>query len=115
MKLLRRDALRLLSGTLGAMIVAPLFAEAQSAKQSPPTASGEETPDPKLDPKRTKAILEQNQKDLKKDIQKLFQLASDLKDEAEKTDAINTLSLPLLKKTEEIERLARQIREKAKG
>jgi hypothetical protein len=115
MNLLRRDALKWLSGTLGAIIVAAFFAEAQSAKQAPVTASGEETPDPKLDPKRTKTILEQNQKDLKKDIEKLFQLATDLKDEVEKTDSINTLSLQLLKKTEEIERLARQIREKAKG
>ncbi len=116
MNLPRRDALKWVAGTLSAMALGASLVRGQAAsKQIPATASGEEPPDSKLDPKRAKSILEQNQKDLKKDIQKLFQLATELKDEAEKTDAINTLSLPLLKKTEEIERLARQIREKAKG
>ncbi|GAC1631574.1 MAG: hypothetical protein NVS9B14_03600 [Candidatus Acidiferrum sp.] len=104
-------------GAAGALIAGAAFGYAQvPAGQKPSaTASGEDTVDPKLDPKRAKTILEQNQKDLKKDIQKLFQLATDLKDEAEKTDAMNTLSVPLLKKTEEIEKLARQIRDKARG
>lgn len=112
----RRVAVKWMMGTLGAVSLATLFGAAQApSRQVPTTASGEDSPDPKLDPKRTKTILEQNQKDIKKDIQKLFQLANELKDEVEKTDAINTLSLSLLKKTDEIERLARQIREKAKG
>lgn len=112
----RRLALKGMMAALGVVSLATLFGAAQApSKQIPTTASGEEPPDPKLDPKRTKTILEQNQKDIKKDIQRLFQLATELKDEVEKTDAINTLSLPLLKKTDEIERLARQIREKAKG
>ena len=112
----RRDAVKWMLGTLGAMSFAARFGVAQTPlRQVPTTASGEDSPDAKLDPKRSKNVLEQNQKDIKKDIQKLFQLATELKDEVEKTDAINTLSLPLLKKTEDIEKLARQIREKAKG
>ena len=112
----RRKVMKGMMKTLGVVSFAALFGATRTpSQQTPTTASGEEPPDPRLDPKRTKTILEQNQKDIKKDIQKLFQLANDLKDEVEKTDAINTLSLPLLKKTEEIERLARQIREKAKG
>jgi hypothetical protein len=62
-----------------------------------------------------KAVLEQHQKDIKKDIEKLFDLAQDLKAEVEKTDATAVLSLSMLKKTEEIEKLAKQIREHAKG
>ncbi len=112
----RRGAMKGMAGTFAVASLATLFGAAGThSRQTPKTASGEEPSDPKLDPKRTKAMLEQNQKDIKKDIQKLFQLANELKDEVEKTDAINTLSLPLLRKTEEIERLARQIREKAKG
>jgi len=112
----RREALKAVFGSASAAMIFAAFALAQDpSRRSPTTASGEESPDPKLDPKRAKMILEQNQKDLKKDIQRLFQLATELKDEAEKTDAINTLSLPLLRKTEEIEKLARQIREKARG
>jgi len=62
-----------------------------------------------------KAVLEQHQKNIKKDIEKLFDLAQDLKAEVEKTDATAVLSLSMLRKTEEIEKLAKQIREHAKG
>jgi hypothetical protein len=63
----------------------------------------------------TKAVLEQRQKDMKKAVEKLFDLASELKADVDKTDATAVLSLAMLKKTEEIEKLARQIREHAKG
>jgi hypothetical protein len=63
----------------------------------------------------TKAVLEQHQKDIKKDIEKLYDLATELKTEVEKTDATTVLSLGMVKKAEEIEKLARQIKDHAKG
>ena len=63
----------------------------------------------------TKAILEANEKDIKKNIERLFQLVSDLKAEVEKTDSSQVLSLALLKKADEIEKLARDIKTRAKG
>jgi hypothetical protein len=63
----------------------------------------------------TKAVLEQHQKDIKKDVEKLFELATELKTEVEKTDATTILSMAMVKKTEEIEKLAKQIRDHAKG
>ena len=65
-------------------------------------------PDPKL-------ILEANQKEIKKNVEKLYELASELKAEVEKTDSVQVLSLALVRKTEEIERLAKEIRSRAKG
>jgi hypothetical protein len=65
-------------------------------------------PDPKL-------ILEANQKDIKRDVEHLYDLASELKAEVEKTDSVQVLSLTMLRKTEEIERLAKGIRSRAKG
>lgn len=62
-----------------------------------------------------KALLEQRQKDIKKDIEKLFDLATQLKAEVEKTDATTTLSLAMVRRAEEIEKLARQIKDNAKG
>lgn len=62
-----------------------------------------------------KTILEANQKDIKKNVEKLFQLASELKAEVDKTDEVKVLSVALLKKTEEIERLAHAIRSRALG
>ena len=62
-----------------------------------------------------KAVLEQHQKDIKKDIEKLYELATQLKTEVEKTDATSVLSLGMVKKAEEIEKLAKQIKDHAKG
>lgn len=62
-----------------------------------------------------KSILKENEKDIKKDIEKLYQLASDLKAEVEKTDSSLVLSIAMLRKAEEIEKLAREIKTRAKG
>jgi hypothetical protein len=62
-----------------------------------------------------KAVLEQHQKDIKKDIEKLYNLATQLKTEVEKTDATTVLSIGMVKKAEEIEKLAKQIKDRAKG
>jgi hypothetical protein len=62
-----------------------------------------------------KAVLEQHQKDIKKDIEKLYDLATQLKTEVEKTDATTVLSIGMVKKAEEIEKLAKQIKDRAKG
>jgi len=67
---------------------------------------------PKFD---AKATLEANKKDIKKDVEKLFQLASELKGEVEKSDSVQVLSLAMVKKTEEIEKLAKGIRLRAIG
>ena len=77
-----------------------------------PQVKDEDTDEPKLDPK---TMLEANQKDIKKNIERLFQLASELKAEVEKTDAVQVLSVAMIKKAEEIEKLAKGIRSRAIG
>jgi hypothetical protein len=72
----------------------------------------ESTPFP---PGSRKAALEENERGIKKKVEKLFQLATELKDEVEKTDSAKVLSLAMLKKAEEIEKLAKEIRSRAKG
>ena len=72
----------------------------------------EDTDEPKID---SKAMLEANQKDIKKSVERLFHLASELKAEVEKTDSVQVLSVPMLKKAEEIEKLAKSIRSRAIG
>jgi hypothetical protein len=71
--------------------------------------------DPNAPKPDTKAILEANEKDIKKNVERLYQLAGELKAEVEKTDSVHVLSLGMLKKTEEIEKLAKEIRSRAKG
>jgi hypothetical protein len=67
---------------------------------------------PKIDPK---PLLEANQKEIKKSVERLYDLASELKAEVEKTDSVRVLSVAMLRKTDEIEKLAREIRSRAKG
>src|SRR6267142_1286130 len=90
-------------------ILARMLAAQAPPPRLPPLKDKDDDPNsPKID---TKAILEANQKDIKKNVERLFQLAS----EVEKTDSVLVLSLALLKKTEEIEKLAKDIRSRAKG
>jgi hypothetical protein len=79
----------------------------------PPIKDKDEDPEePKID---SKAMLEANQKDIKKNIERLYQLASELKAEVEKTDSVQMLSVVMVKKAEEIEKLAKGIRSRAIG
>ena len=54
------------------------------------------------------------QQDLKKDTDKLLELATHLKQYVDKTNE-NTLSLEVIRKAEEIEKLAHSVKEKMKG
>lgn len=56
----------------------------------------------------------QRQEELKKDTEKLLELAMELKQSVDKTDE-NTLSLEVIKKADQIEKLARSVKEKMKG
>jgi hypothetical protein len=63
---------------------------------------------PQPDPKEQ---LKQSQKNLRRNADRLVQLAKELKDEADKTEQTDVLSLSLVHKAEEVEKLARQIKD----
>jgi hypothetical protein len=65
--------------------------------------------------KETKEILKQNQRQIEENVEKIYKLAGELKGEVEKTDAANTLSLPMVQKAEQIEKLAKQVKNLARG
>jgi hypothetical protein len=82
-----------------------------------PDASGSTGTDdislpPRADPK---VQLKEGQKELRRDVDHLLQLAKDLKDESDKTPETDVLSLSLVKKAEDIEKLARQIRDRIRA
>jgi peptidoglycan hydrolase CwlO-like protein len=66
-------------------------------------------------PSPEKRQLDENEKDIKKKVERLYELASELKAEVDKTDSSKVLSLNLLKKAEEIEKLAKDIKTRSKG
>lgn len=57
----------------------------------------------------------QNQKQVREDVEKLYEMVTDLKKQVESTDISATLSLSVVKKAQQIEKLAKQIKEHAKG
>jgi hypothetical protein len=76
--------------------------------------SGEDEPRLKLERDMAKRANEERQANLKRDTEKLLKLATELKDDVDKTDA-NKLSVDVVKKAEEIEKLAHSVKDKMKG
>ena len=66
---------------------------------------------PSLPPPDPKEQLKQSQKNLRRNADRLVQLARELKEEADKTEQTAVLSLSLVHKAEEVEKLARQIKD----
>lgn len=87
-------------------------AQIQSGRDQRPTAQQEWEAQQKR--AAEKSLNEKRQKDLKTDTDKLLQLATELKEYVDKTDE-HTLSFSVIKKAEEIEKLAHTVKEKMKG
>lgn len=115
----RRKFLALLTvaGSLAFLPSGNLSGQSKTPKATRPPDPNADSDDsePMTGKSPTKVMLEANEKDIKKNIDKLYQLATDLKEQVEKTDSSKVLSLAMLKKAEEIERLAHDIRTRAKG
>ena len=115
----RRDLLRISFAAAPAVLLRfqdPVQDAARGRRR--PEASDDPANDansPKLPNSSSKALLQERQKDIKKDVDKLYSLATQLKAEVDKTDSTSVLSLAMLKKAEEIEKLAKQIKDRAKG
>ena len=72
-----------------------------------PEAGPPDVPVPRRDPQEQ---LKENQRNLRRNADRLLQLAQELKEEADKTEQTNVLSLSLVHKAEEVEKLAKQIK-----
>jgi len=108
----RRNLLRLTVPALALLFPGARRLAGQASPQSPFPHTREPEPPPKLDPR---PLLKLNQKDIKRDVQRLFELAEELKKEVDKTNSAEVLSVSLVRKTEEIEKLAKHIRSLARG
>jgi hypothetical protein len=88
-----------------------------SPKEAHPPRSAETDPNPNAPsvPSPEKRMLEENEKEIRKKVDQLYALATELKAEVDKTDSSKVLSLNMLKKAEEIEHLAHDIKNRSKG
>lgn len=69
---------------------------------APPEQDEPSRPDPK-------AIERANQQELKKDVARLFEMVSELREQVDKMDSIGSLSLSVVKQAQQIQKLAKQI------
>lgn len=93
------------AGVLALALTTPVAPQIRPPHQEPVTGSDATLPNGKL--QRDEILKEDHQKDLK-DAAQLIELAEGLKQELEKNDR-HVLSISSLKKTEEIEKLAKRI------
>jgi hypothetical protein len=69
-----------------------------------------------LDLKGAKAaVLLKNEKEFREGVEQLYVLVNELKEEVEKTATTDVLSVRMYKKAHEIEKLAKQTKNKVKG
>ena len=94
----------------GGQIGPPLTPEQR--QQRLPGAADDGAAGPPIDPH---ALLKQNQKEIKKDMAELESLVGDLRKQVDTIDSANVLSMDLIHKAEEIEKLAHQIKTLARG
>ncbi|MGB0122540.1 MAG: hypothetical protein WA400_15305 [Silvibacterium sp.] len=122
---MRIPAMRFLDASFSALVLCalcvPLTARAQQSQipiPPPPTIPGVSPTGPESDP-ATRRMAEQmglrrnteRQKQIVADTARLLQLAQKLNDEVSKTNQ-NMLSIPVVKEAEEIEKLAKTIKDK---
>ncbi len=117
----RRRLFMTLAGALGVLATDSHLSGLQlprPAREPRPYPEGHEKgplrPDEPGTPNK-KVIDPQSQKQIREDIARLYEIASELKGEVERTDANSTLSVTLVKKAQQIEKLAKQIKELARG
>jgi hypothetical protein len=110
---------------LWALSIAPLFAAgvragAQIGDRPVPPRPRLPEPVPEnpglgIPKSQQRVILSEDQKQIRRDVERLFKLASELRDEVQHTDFTKVLSLRLVDKAGEIERLAKKIKDLARG
>jgi hypothetical protein len=99
-------------------VALPSASQISSSRQLDPLAQqkagSEDGPRLKMERDMAKKANEARQAELKRDTEKLLKLATELQESVDKTNE-STLSLNVIKKAEEIEKLAHSVKDKMKG
>jgi hypothetical protein len=119
----RRSLMVTLAVTAAALLGESVL-HSEPQQSSPQPRPSPNTPDaahpwglsgPPNKPADSKAIDKQNQAEVRASVQKLYELITELKGQVEKSDANMTLSVSVVKKSQQIEKLAKHVKELAKG
>jgi len=115
---------KILSASCVLLYTLQVFSTAQQSRQQQPLPTpgiqqggpADNTPNvpPQFEREMQKKANQQRQAELKRDTEKLLKLSTELKEYVDKTNS-NVLSMDVIKKAEEIEKLAHSVRVKMRG
>ncbi len=116
----RRQLLKTLAGAAGVLAAVPLSLSGQFHPQPRPSPNAPDQNNPSgLDgPQATKTVPvvpPVNAKEIRDEVEKMYVLISDLKKEVETTDVSTMLSVSVVDKAKQIEKLAKHVKDQAKG
>jgi hypothetical protein len=118
----RRVFVLAMAGAAGFLATEEDWLYAQYPPTPPPPPQPAETPNPAemhSNPRAAaaakRARMQQNEKEFREGVERLYQLSGELREEVQKTTTTEVLSVHMVKKTEEIEKLAKLLKNKAKG
>jgi hypothetical protein len=83
--------------------------------QFPPQFPPPESPEPGRSHKRDRAILKANHEAIAKDVSRMSELVDALQKQLKESDTADILSIDMIRKSEEIEKLAKQVRDLVRG
>jgi hypothetical protein len=89
-------------------------ADLQVALLLPQRIYVQKNPSPELTPKQKRELMKSNFEKMRNDAAQLASMANELRDELNKT-SVDILSVDVIHRAEKIEKLARKIKEEAKG
>lgn len=101
------------SFTIMALCIASLLGIAAAAQQSSSTPPSGKTTDAKTEPAKPLTPEEKKRADLVADTERLYKLTQELKAEVAKSNK-DTLSVSVVKKAQEVERLAKSIKDRSR-
>ena len=118
----RRSLIKAATATAAALLAGPI-ASAQERKSEQPLPSPNAPTNQNVPAGMNPEIVKQdkpspnplNQEQIAKLVQELYTLAGELKDEVDHTDLRSTFPLDFVKRAQQIEKLAKHIKEMAKG
>jgi hypothetical protein len=118
----RRQVLKTLASAAAAIATGSILLSAQMRPLPQPRPSPN-APDPNVPSgldgpqptKETKVIPPVNVKEIREEVDKMYELTSELKKQLETTDVSAMLSISVVDKAKQIEKLAKRVKDQAKG
>jgi hypothetical protein len=101
------------AGSLGLAMCGTLLAAIPAPAASPQIETRQDPAQKEMQERMAREANKKRQQDIRQETDKLFQLATELKTAVDKTNE-NLLSLDVVRKAEEVEKLAKKVKEKMK-